>query len=138
MDRLALVIGNSSYQHVGSLKNPQNDADDMARVLEKLNFKVEKCLNATQNELSIAINAFLRDLDEYSTGLLYYAGHGMQVDGDNYIIPVDCELTDKPKMVNSCISLNDYLRRLSVYKGKISICILDACRDNPFTVGRGF
>ena len=138
MDRLAIVIGNSKYQHVGLLKNPQNDANDMAIVLEKLNFKVIKYLDATQNELSSAINDFLRELDEYSTGLLYYAGHGMQVDGDNYIIPVDCELSDKAKMVNSCISLNDYFKRLSIYKGKVNICILDACRDNPFTTDRGF
>jgi hypothetical protein len=138
MDRVALVIGNSAYQHVGSLKNPKNDAEDMACVLEKLNFKVEKYLDITQDESFAAINTFLRELDEYSTGLLYYAGHGMQIDGENYIIPIDCELSDKAKTINSCVSLNDYLKRLSAYKGKTNICILDACRDNPFAMDRGF
>ncbi|MBR6577857.1 MAG: caspase family protein [Clostridia bacterium] len=137
MDRLALVIGNSDYKYVNVLKNPKNDANDMAMVLEKLKFKVIKCLDVTQDELDCAFNAFLRELDDYTTGLFYYAGHGMQIDGENYIVPTDCELSDKQKTIISCYNLNTYLKRLSAYKGKVNICILDACRDNPFTAVRG-
>ena len=137
MDRLALVVGNSKYKSVNSLKNPKNDANDMASILEKLNFKVIKYLDVTQDELDAAFNSFLRELNDYSTGLFYYAGHGMQIDGDNYLVPIDCEVTDKQKTIVSCYNLNTYFQRVSTYKGKTNICILDACRDNPFAGGRG-
>ncbi len=137
MDRLALVIGNSNYYHVKSLRNPQNDANDMAAILEKLKFKVIKYLDVTQNQLEAAINTYLYELNDYSTGLLYYAGHGMQIDGENYIVPTDCEVSDKQKTIISCYNLNTYFQRASTYKGKTNICILDACRDNPFAGGRG-
>ncbi len=81
MDRLALVIGNSDYTKVGKLNNPQNDANDIEKVLQKLNFDVTKLINATLNDIYQAVTSFLQRLDEYAVGLLFYAGHGMQIDG---------------------------------------------------------
>ena len=137
MDRIALVIGNSDYLNVGKLNNPKNDANDIESVLIKLNFDVTKVVNASLIEIQSAVNNFLQALDEYAVGLFFYAGHGMQIDGKNYIIPVELKVSDKGKTIVSCYCLNSFLEGASSYKGKTLICILDACRDNPFTSGRG-
>lgn len=137
MDRIALVIGNSDYLNVGKLNNPKNDADDISAILSKLNFNVKKVMDASLIDIQQAVNEFLQSLDEYAVGLLFYAGHGMQIDGKNYIVPVDLKLGDKSRTIVSCYCLNSFLEGASSYKGKTLICILDACRDNPFAVGRG-
>lgn len=132
MNRIALVIGNSKYMNVNQLKNPQNDANDMAIILDKLGFKVIKYLDLNLIQIENAVRQFLIELDEYSAGLFYYAGHGMQIDGKNYIVPIDCEIRDKTYTILSSFDICKYLDGLSLYKGKTNICILDACRDNPF------
>lgn len=137
MDRIALVIGNSNYSSVSKLTNPKNDANDIESVLQKLNFNVTKLLDASLIEIQQAVNKFLYELDEYAVGLLFYAGHGMQINGKNYIAPVDLKLEDERKTTVSCYCLNKFLEEVSIYKGKTIICILDACRDNPFATGRG-
>lgn len=138
MNRIALVIGNSNYLSVNKLSNPRNDANDIESVLAKLEFNVAKVLDANLIGIQQAINSFLQELDENAVGLLFYAGHGMQIDGKNYIVPVDLKPCDKSKTVVSCYCLNSFLEGVSSYKGKTIICILDACRDNPFATGRGF
>ena len=137
MDRIALVVGNSNYSNVGKLVNPVNDANDIESVLKKLNFDVAKVTDATLTDIQQAVNVFLQALDEYAVGLFFYAGHGMQIDGKNYIVPVDLNLSDKGKTMVSCYCLNSFLEGVSSYKGKTIICILDACRNNPFAQGRG-
>lgn len=136
-DRIALVIGNSDYMNVSKLTNPRNDANDIECVLNNLNFDVKKVTNTDLTDLQQAINTFLKELDEYAVGLLFYAGHGMQIDGKNYILPVDLEMCEKSKTIVSCYCLNSFLDGVSSYKGKTMICILDACRNNPFALGRG-
>ena len=116
MDRIALVIGNSNYQYVRPLTNPKNDANDMAGILEKLNFKVLKYLDLTLNEMECAVNLFVQELDDNATGLFYYAGHGMQIDGENYIVPTDCQLSDIGKTKVSCFCLDTYFKKISAYK----------------------
>lgn len=137
MDRIALVVGNSNYSNVGKLVNPVNDANDIESVLKKLNFDVTKVIDAALIDIQQAVNTFLQALDEYAVGLFFYAGHGMQIDGKNYIVPVDLNLSDKGKTTVSCYCLNSFLEGVSSYKGKTIICILDACRNNPFAQGRG-
>lgn len=138
-DRIALVIGNANYKKVGKLNNPLNDANDIECVLSKLNFDVTKVTDANLFELQKAINTFLKKMDDYAVGLFYYSGHGMQIDGKNYILPVDLESCGKSKTIVSCYCFNSFLDGVSSYKGKTIICILDACRNNPFTSsGRGF
>ena len=136
-DRIALVIGNSDYVYVNKLKNPRNDANDIGVVLNRLNFDVTKVTDVNLIDLQQAINTFLKELDEYAVGLLFYSGHGMQIDGKNYIVPVDLEVCDKSKTTVSCYCINSFLEGVSSYKGKTIICILDACRNNPFASGRG-
>ena len=133
MDRIALVIGNSDYSNVGKLNNPKNDADDIASILNKLNFDVTKIMDANLIDIQKSVNDFLQALDEYAVGVFFYAGHGMQIDGKNFIVPIDLKLSDKSKTMVSCYCLNSLLEGASSYKGKTLICILDACRDNPFS-----
>lgn len=109
MDRIALIIGNSNYQNVNKLKNPKHDADDIEKVLQKLNFDVTKITDATLLEIQQAVNNFLQALDEYAVGLLFYAGHGMQIDGRNYIAPIDLECSSKSRTTVSCYCLNTFL-----------------------------
>ena len=137
MNRVALVIGNSEYLNIGKLNNPKNDANDIASILGKLNFDVEKVIDADLLDIQRSVNKFLQALDEYAVGLFFYAGHGMQIDGKNYIVPVDLKLGDKSRTTVSCYCLNSLLDGAATYKGKTLICILDACRDNPFAIGRG-
>lgn len=137
-NRIALVIGNSDYLNVDKLNNPKNDANDIESVLRKLDFDVTKVMDAKLIDIQQAVNTFLQELDEYAVGLFFYAGHGMQIDGKNYIVPVDFRSCDKSKTVVSCYCLNSFLDGVSSYKGKTIICILDACRNNPFAMGRGF
>lgn len=134
MDRIALVIGNSEYKHVSTLKNPQNDANDIGQILTSLGFTVNICLDLTMSEMDEALRKFLIELDNYSIGLFFYAGHGMQIDGVNYLVPIDCQLGDKTTTAFSCFDVNKYLNGISKYKGKTNICIMDACRNNPFAV----
>ena len=85
MDRIALVIGNSDYSNVGKLNNPKNDADDIASILNKLNFDVTKIMDANLIDIQKSVTDFLQALDEYAVGLFFYAGHGMQIDGKIFI-----------------------------------------------------
>lgn len=132
MDRIALIIGNSDYKYVKKLRNPKNDANDIEQILNSLGFITNKYLDLSMSEMGEVFRKFLIELDEYSTGLFYYAGHGMQIEGVNYLVPTDCELKDKTRTILSCFDVNKYLDGVSKYKGKTNICILDACRDNPF------
>jgi len=91
LQRLALVIGNSAYQ-MAPLKNPLNDAEDMATTLRKLDFKVVLKKNANQRTMEDTIRYFGKQLRGGGVGLFYFAGHGMQVDGCNYLIPIDAKI----------------------------------------------
>ena len=130
--RLALVIGNSAYEHGGVLKNPVNDAELMAKTLEELDFDVIKKLNATKNELDDAILDFWRKQADYSVSLFYYAGHGVQVDGINYLLPIDAELEDELALRIEAIDVNEVVSQFGRFPNNINIVILDACRDDPF------
>ena len=113
MDRIALVIGNSDYSNVGKLNNPKNDADDIASILNKLNFDVTKIMDANLIDIQKSVNDFLQALDEYAVGVFFYAGHGMQIDGKNFIVPIDLKLSDKSKTMVSCYCLNSLLEGAS-------------------------
>ena len=128
------MSGNSNYKYVNILKNPKNDASDIATILTLLGFKVNLFFDLSISEMEKAFREYLIELEEYSTGLFFYAGHGMQIDGENCLVPVDCKVIDKAGTILSCYKVNDYLRGMEAYKGKTNICILDACRNNPFAM----
>jgi hypothetical protein len=136
MPRLnALVIGNADYDHGSKLKNPTNDADDIAKVLTNGGFSVVKLINATFKEMKKALKAFEKAADGGgAVSVFFFAGHGVEVDGVNYLIAKDTEADDKTDVETGALSLDEVLRRMEPKDDstRTSSIILDACRDNPF------
>jgi uncharacterized caspase-like protein len=130
--RLALIIGNSKYLHGEFLLNPANDAKEMTKVLEKVGFEVESYIDADQKTVKMAMDKFGDKLENYQVGLFYYAGHGVQVNGNNYIIPVDASLYMENDVEYDCVEVGRILGKMEASGCETNIVILDACRDNPF------
>jgi uncharacterized caspase-like protein len=130
--RVALVIGMSKYQSVASLGNPQRDADAMAALFKKAGFDTV----GSEHDLGIAdLRRVIRDFSELSRdadiSVIYYAGHGIEVDGINYLVPADAKLVSDFDVEDETISLDRVLKALDPVK-RLKLVILDACRDNPF------
>jgi hypothetical protein len=131
-ERVAMVIGNSDYQS-SPLRNPTNDARAMATALEQLDFKVELVLNGDRRKMIKTLNRFNRKLRQADVGLFYYAGHGIQVKGRNYLIPVDAALETESDIEFEALDLGRVLGKMDDAGCPLNIVILDACRDNPFS-----
>ncbi|MCT8140263.1 caspase family protein [Anaerobacillus sp. CMMVII] len=129
--RIALVIGNSNYYN-SPLKNPINDSNDITDVLTQLGFEVEKHLDITHIEMETTFIRFIKNIKDCEASLVYFAGHGLQIKGENYLAPVDIEATDEVTAISTSYNINDYLRKISNFREKTNIIILDACRNNPF------
>ena len=130
--RVALVIGNSTYANTTSLRNPRNDAADMAETLKKIGFEVELALDLDQRAFAHAIESFARTLDGADAGLFYYAGHGVQMNDKNYLVSVNAKLDSEFLLASETIEL-DAIVRLMESKTAVNIVFLDACRNNPLT-----
>jgi uncharacterized caspase-like protein len=130
--RVALVIGNSAYR-VGPLKNPVADAQAMAEALRGLGFEVSLVQDAPLRDLIEAFRRFSLDTRGAAVRLLFYAGHGLQVKGRNYLLPVDSEIRAEEEVPGKSADLNELLERLGTLQQGINIVILDACRNNPFS-----
>jgi uncharacterized caspase-like protein len=129
--RIALVIGNGDYPF-SPLKNPVNDARAMAQALEKLGFSVELLEDAGLMKMIDAIRRFSVSARENDVRLFYYAGHGVQVQGRNYLIPVDAELRSEDEVAFKSADVSELLERLGTLREGLNIIVLDACRNNPF------
>ena len=133
-ERIALVIGNSDYA-IGPLRNASNDASDIARALRELEFEVVERHNVSQSQMLKAIQGFGGKVSRVDVALFYYAGHAMQVDGENFLIPLDATLSDELDILKEGVRIFSLLRDMGA-KGKtestVKIVILDACRNNPF------
>jgi hypothetical protein len=132
-ERIALIIGNENYQFTASLSNPVNDARSISQLLQKLDFKVLEYENLSQKDLKIAIDDYGEKLKQYKIGLFYYSGHGIQVDGNNYIVPVDANLKSEKDAELDCVNLGRLLSRMETSGTNTNVVILDACRNNPFS-----
>lgn len=135
-ERLALVIGNSTYGTVSSLDNPANDARLMGQALESQGFVVTLLIDSNQTDMKRGIAQFGRDLRNAgsdATGLFYYAGHGVQSYGTNYLLPVDVALSDAADLDLVAVEAQSILRQMFSAHNRTNIMILDACRNNPFT-----
>ena len=130
--RVALVIGNSAYEFGGDLANPGNDADAIADILASLGFKVFKYQDLSQNDMRKAIDQFGDQLVSYDVGLFFYAGHGVQAKGFNYLIPVDALLMSEADVEYTCVRADRVLGKMEGAANETNIVILDACRNNPF------
>jgi hypothetical protein len=135
--RYALVIGNADYI-TAPLRNPVSDATLITNQLTKLHFNVKTLKNASQNQMKQAISDFgeLLSKDKKTIGLFYYAGHGVQVKGKNYLVPVDAKIEKEPDVEVFCVDLDGLLSNLEYSGNNMNIIVLDACRNNPF--GRSF
>jgi len=131
----ALVIGNSRYGGGHALLNTGNDARLMAGTLATLGFQVTERHDLNRSQLDAAVSAFAAGLPAGATALVYYAGHGMQLEGGNYLTPVDMPLTSMASAKLRSYALNTLLDRLGKAKSAINVVVLDACRDNPFQPG---
>jgi hypothetical protein len=134
-ERVALVIGNSNYTHAPVLANPQNDARLMSATLQNAGFEVTELVDADYDRLKRAMLEFgrkLRDRD-IEAALFYYAGHGLQVKGENYLVPVTADMSSEDEVELETINVNDFLNLMESSKAGVNIIILDACRNNPFS-----
>jgi uncharacterized caspase-like protein len=135
-NRVALVVGNAAYQSVNALPNPTNDAKLMADTLTGLGFKVTLVTDADILKMSEAVTTFgraLREAGPEATGLFYYAGHGVQSFGRNYLLPVDTKLDNAADLGLVAVDAESVLRQMFSARNRTNIVILDACRNNPFT-----
>ena len=130
--RLALLIGNSHYTHGGSLDNPVNDVRAIEKALEGLGFTVMKYEDCSQKTMKRAMDKFGRNLKGKNVGLFFYAGHGVQVRGNNYLLPVDAKLDSENDAEYDCVRADRVLAKMEAAGSRTNIVILDACRDNPF------
>ncbi|MDC7217396.1 MAG: caspase family protein [Spirochaetales bacterium] len=130
-ERSALVIGNSAYQNA-PLKNPTNDAKDVGNALRRLGFNVILVKNARLRDMEQAVDRFYASLQKGGVGLFYYAGHGMQVGGRNYLIPVDATIKSESDVRYECLDAGRVLGKMEDAGNALNIVILDACRNNPF------
>lgn len=131
-NRFALVIGNAAYA-TGRLANPRNDAEVIAKSLSDVGFSVTTVLDANHDTMRAAIVDFGRRLRASDgVGLFYFAGHGVQVDGENYLIPVGSDIKDASEVALAAINLSELLRAMEHGSTALTIAIIDACRDNPF------
>lgn len=128
--RVALVIGNSAYQHVSALPNPANDARAMADKFESLGFDVVEGYDLDQNDLTRQLRTFARAANEAEISAIFYAGHGIQVKGKNYLVPVDAKLNDSFDWEFEVTPIEDFIKQAQRASGA-SLVFLDACRDNP-------
>jgi uncharacterized caspase-like protein len=130
--RVALVIGNANYK-IGALKNPVNDAQAMAGSLRAMGFEVLQRENTSLRDLIESFRQFSVQARNADVRVVYYAGHGLQLKGRNYLLPVDTEIRTEEEVPAKSADLNEFLSRLSTIKNGMNVVILDACRNNPFS-----
>jgi len=142
--RVALVIGNSNYQNAPQLQNPDNDAQSMAQFLNSAGFEVVAATDLTQNDMLRVVQDFSAKVSARgpnTVAMVYYAGHGVQLAGENYLVPVDAKVSSQTELVNNSVRLVDVMSTLETIPSRMRIVILDACRNNPFPnvndAGRG-
>jgi tetratricopeptide (TPR) repeat protein len=129
--RHALVIGNATYA-TAPLVNSANDAAAVAKVLEKAGFKVELRLNASQKQMQDAVTTFGDRLRAGGAGLFYFAGHGVQIKGRNFMLPVGTDIKREDEVPYKAVDVQQVLDKMDTAKNRINLVVLDACRDNPF------
>lgn len=134
MQKLALVIGNGTYGVANVLPNPPKDARRIAQELRSIGFDTTEEIDMTSDAMRRAVKDFLAKAPHAKVTLIYFAGHGMQIDGKNYLVPVDAQLTSGKSITDDLIDLDFIMAGLDD-KLRANVIVLDACRDNPLTSG---
>lgn len=133
--RVALVIGNSNYTSAPKLANPGNDARSMSDLLHSAGFEVTQATDLTRKDMVRVVQDFTAKVAERGPGtvaMIYYAGHGVQVEGENYLLPIDAEISSSYDLDGNSLRLVDLMGTLDVITSRMRIVVLDACRNNPF------
>ncbi|MBR0846794.1 caspase family protein [Bradyrhizobium diazoefficiens] len=133
--RVALVIGNSNYRNAPQLENPDNDAQSMAQFLNSAGFEVISATDLTHNDMLRVVQDFSAKVaarGPNTVAMVYYAGHGVQLAGENYLVPVDAKVSSQAELVGNSVRLVDLMSTLETIPSRMRIVILDACRNNPF------
>ena len=131
-NHVALVIGNGTYKDA-PLRNPTNDASDMAAALRALGWKVTLRTNASQRQMKEAIRDFGRELARGGVGLFYFAGHGIQYRGENYLVPVSANIEREADVEDETVGARFVLSQMEEARNRVNIVIMDACRNNPYS-----
>ena len=138
--RVALIIGNSRYTTISPLTNPEHDAQLMAETLQSLQFTLlggKAQLNLTKTAFERTVQEFGRALQDAEVALFYYAGHGLEVRGTNFLVPIEANLTNEADVDFALINTTHILRQMEGPRTRLKLLLLDACRNNPFA-GRGW
>ena len=135
--RLALVVGNNDYEHLSKLKNPINDAKAMREALIKRGFEVIYKENANKKEMKKLLARFAYKLKPEGVGLYFFAGHGVNVNGNNYLVAVDSLMDSKEDVEFETYALNRITKKMKAANNRLNIVILDACRNDPFSRSGG-
>ena len=130
--RVALVVGNSAYEYTPPLRNPANDAKDLSVALTNLGFEVVTAFDVKAAQFDFALKQFAEKISDVETALFFYAGHGVQFSGHNYLVPVDARLSDEFSLKRETIAADDVVQLLEA-GARINLVFLDACRNNPLT-----
>jgi uncharacterized caspase-like protein len=128
--RVAIVMGNGAYQNTASLPNPPNDARRVSQALSLLGFEVHTLLDATKSDLESLQKDMGKVLRRADVGLFFYAGHGLQINGENFMVPVDASFENVQDLSGELVSLTKFLARMEDFTD-INLIFLDACRNNP-------
>ncbi len=130
-DRVALVIGMSAYETIPALKNTLNDARALAETLEGIGFQVDVLMDGPREQVLETLEDFAFRAETADLALIYYAGHGVSVQGETFLIPVDAKVAQAKDIVTAAVTLDQMEAAVSRAR-KMSVIILDSCRDNPF------
>src|SRR5690606_21913802 len=134
LDGVALVIGQSAYEHVPALPNPANDAREMVKLLTDLGFDANSVTDRDARRLRRDLERFVEDAAEADVAFLYYSGHGIEAGGENWLLPVDAGHSSLDSASESLVALSEVLDELK-RSVPVTIVLLDACRTNPFPAG---
>ncbi|MFC6444242.1 caspase family protein [Shinella zoogloeoides] len=135
--RVALVVGMGAYTSIAPLRNTEADARAVATMLERLGFTVDLAVDIPLDQMKDTIAAFSRKSETADIAMVYYAGHGVEAAGENYLIPIDIQIDDPAKIPDRAVSLRSVLGSVA-HARKLRIVILDSCRNNPFPASPGF
>lgn len=130
--RVALVIGNQRYDHTTNLEQAGTDAAQVARALRDLDFEVTELRDVGVQQMRKGLASFYESMDGADISFVYYAGHGIQLDGTNYLVPVDATLQAPTQASYQTVSTAELLGEMGVRRAGLNIVVLDACRNNPF------
>ena len=134
----ALLIANGKYSHFAGLAHPGPDAAKLTAALEQVGFRVRVVRDANREQMLVAISDFEHGLrNTGAIAFFHYGGHGVQVDGKNYLLPADADIPDERRVVTRAVSLDEVMTAMDAAAARASIIVIDACRDNPLPAGSG-